>query len=412
MNAGVSTFETEKAATQTLTSLPVIVGFFFSFRLFIVLLMARGFQADPQTGAGVSLVLNFLLLGIVAFHSLNSSTSSAGSIFRLPTCRWVLFFLVFSGTSLLWSGAASLPAAVAFWSAMLADVAMVVILLRAGSPIEVSSALMKGYIYATCCTAVIAWIMPAQSDLRLGDDELLGANSIGYGCAFAIFLAQFLILVRRDKGPWKASIWLLAITLLRSLSKATIIAFIVGQAILLLRDKSISRKSKTWILMATAVVIAISSSLLSSYYDVYTSAGNSPETLTGRLGIWAVILDKALDHPWIGNGFHSVWKVIPPFGDFEARHAHNELLQQFYAYGAVGVVMLVGIYGSFFRQVKRLPISSLKTLLLALIVFILIRGLVESEPFDLSLPLWAIIMFSAIVAQSFSPIQSSYDGVA
>ncbi len=400
MNAGVSTFEIENATAPPQTLLPAIVGFFFSFRLFIVLLMARGFGADPQTGAGVSLVLNFLLLCIVAFHSLSPNPSSVGPIFRLPAGRWVLIFLAFSGASLLWSGAASLPAAVAFWCAMLADVVMVVILLRAGPLIEVSSALMKGYVFATCCTSLIAWIMPTQSDLRLGDDELLGANQIGYGCALAVFLAQYLILVRRDKGPWKLSIWLIAITLLRSLSKTTIIAFIVGQSIILLRDKSISRKTKTKILVAAAVVIAISSSLLSSYYDVYTSTGNSPETLTGRLGIWAVILDKALDHPWIGNGFHSVWKVIPPFGDFEARHAHNELLQQFYAYGAVGVVMLVGLYGSFYRQVKRLPVSSLKTLLLSLLVFVLVRGLADTEPFDLSLPLWAITIFSAVMAQS------------
>jgi exopolysaccharide production protein ExoQ len=409
MNGVVGTFETETATVRPLMVLPALIGFFFSFRLFIVLLAVRVFQADPQTGVGVSLGLNFLLLGIVAFHSLGSAPRTVESILRLPACLWVLLFLGFSGISLFWCTAVSLPAAVAFWCAMLADATMVVFLLRTGPVIEMSSALMKGYVCGACCIALIAWILPAQSDLRLGDEELLGANQIGYACAFAIFLAQFLILVRRDQGPWKSSIWLLAVTLLRSLSKTTIIAFVAGQAILLVRDKSITRKAKTRILLATAIVIAISSSLLASYYDVYTNAGNQSETLTGRIGIWAYIFGEALDRPWIGHGFHSVWKVIPPFGpdQFEARHAHNELLQQFYAYGAVGVLMLIGIYRSFYRQARRLPASSLKTLLFGLLVFVIVRGLADTEAFDLSFPLWAIIMFSAIVAQSCGLPQSA-----
>jgi exopolysaccharide production protein ExoQ len=142
-------------------------------------------------------------------------------------------------------------------------------------------------------------------------------------------------------------------------------------------------------------------SLLASYYDVYTNAGSQAETLTGRLGIWAFILDKALEKPWIGNGFHSVWKVIPPFGAdrFEPRHAHNELLQQFYAYGAVGILMIAGLYGSFYREVRKLPKSPLKALLLGLLVFVIVRGFADTEVFDLSLPLWTITIFSAIMTE-------------
>jgi O-antigen ligase len=85
---------------------------------------------------------------------------------------------------------------------------------------------------------------------------------------------------------------------------------------------------------------------------------------------------------------------------FEARHAHNELLQQFYAYGVVGVIMFIGLYRSFYRQVRKLPISPLKALLFGLLGFVIVRGLADTEAFDLSLPLWAIAMFSAIMAES------------
>src|ERR1700677_1223649 len=52
------------------TGLPFIVGFFFSFRLFIMLLSVRLLGTDDQTGVEISLVLNFLLPLLVAFQSL------------------------------------------------------------------------------------------------------------------------------------------------------------------------------------------------------------------------------------------------------------------------------------------------------------------------------------------------------
>jgi O-antigen ligase len=192
----------------------------------------------------------------------------------------------------------------------------------------------------------------------------------------------------------------LAITMLRSLSKTTIIAFVVAQAFLLLRDRSLGWKAKFYIGSAAAVVVAVFWSLLSAYYDVYTNAGNQSETLTGRIGIWAFILSEALQHPWIGHGFHSVWKVIPPFGVFEARHAHNELLQQFYAYGALGVALLVCLYGSIYLEVRRIRTGPIKTLLLAVLLFVVVRGFADTEVFDLSLPLWAIVLIGSTLASA------------
>lgn len=59
--------------------------------------------------------------------------------------------------------------------------------------------------------------------------------------------------------------------------------------------------------------------------------------------------------------------------------------------------MLAGLYGSFYRQVRKLSDPSLRTFWLALLLFVLIRGLTDTEPFDLSLPLWAIVMTSVLM---------------
>ena len=409
MSSDLTHFAEKQVALPADAGVLFLVGFFFSFRLFVMPLSVRLFGTDPQTGSEVSLALNYLLLIVVTLLSLGASKRTFGNMLHLPSIRWVMLYLLFSGCSLFWTVAVSVPAAIAYWCGMVADVAMVVVLFRAEPTMESIHLVMKGYVWGACAVAVIAWLLPAQSDLRLGDEDLLGANQIGYLCAFALFFAQHLI--QQNAGKWGVAAVLLGVTLLRSLSKTTIVAFLLAEGFLLMRDKSMSRKTKLLLISAAALIIAAFSSLLLAYIDIYSNTGNSPETLTGRLGIWALVLEEAVSQPWIGHGFHSVWKVIPPFGDFEARHAHNELLQQFYAYGVAGICMMVGLYGSFYRQIRRFATGSLRTFCFALLLFVLIRGLTDTEVFDFSFPLWAIVTFSLLLELAGATAGKSVDAL-
>jgi O-antigen ligase len=242
--------------------------------------------------------------------------------------------------------------------------------------------------------------MPAQSDLRLGDEQFFNTNEIGNLCAFAIFFVQYLM--RRNDGKWRFPMFLLVITLLRSLSKTTLVAFVISESFLIIRDRSMSRKTKMLLAISAVILIFAFWGLFEAYYDIYTTAGNQAETLTGRTAIWLYAVNAVSDHPWtlwVGHGFDSWWKVVPPFGgeQFEARHAENEVLQQFYAYGVVGVVTLVGLYGSLYRQLRRIPKSPTKLLFLSVLIFIIVRGLAEADAFDLLLPLWSMILISVLV---------------
>ncbi len=382
------------------TGLAFALGFFFSFRLIIILFSVRVLGTAPRAGAELSLLVDLLMLLVVCFRSLGYAQRTFGSMVRLSSIRWVLAFLAFSFCSLAWSATVSLPTSVAYWSGLAVDVAIVVVLLRSGSVTEISHSVMKGFVVSTCCLAVIAWIMPAQADLRLGDEEFFNTNQIGNLCATAIFLAQYLS--RRKAGRWGFAIFLLALTLLRSLSKTTIVAFLISESFLIIADRSISRKTKILLTVAVVLVILVFWGLFEAYYDIYTNAGNQAETLTGRTAIWAYSLDAALEQPLIGHGFDSMWKVVPPFGPekFEARHAENELLTQFYAFGIVGVCLLIGIYGSLYRQMRRLPRGPLRIVLLSLLLFVVVRGLAEAEPFDLLLPLWSIVLISLLVERT------------
>jgi len=375
-----------------------LVGFFLAFRLFIMLLSVWILGTEPQTGVLIGLAINFAVFGLVMFSTFGAGRRGETGMLRMVPVRWALVFLCFSGCSLLWSDTASMGAAVAFWCAMAADSAIIALLLRAKPAAEVTPALMRGYVSGASLIAIIAWLLPAQPDLRLGYLDLLGPNQIGFLCGFAFFFAQYL--VRLQGGIKTAAMMLLGVTLLRSLSKTTIVALLVSQVFVLLLDRSISRRAKGAILIGALFVVLLFWNLFSSYYDVYSNAGNQSETLTGRVGLWAIFLVEIAQRPWIGHGFHSVWKVIPPFGpdQFEARHAHNELLQQLYAYGVCGVIMLVGLYGSFLRQLRKLERGSPRIFFLSLLLFVTVRGLADTEPFDLSLPLWAILLFSPLVS--------------
>lgn len=392
--------EMNDKARLPLPSIPATVGIYFAARLCITYLF---FQSDPRLGTIVDSALNMLLLGVVMFCSFGPSAGTKPLTLRATCFRWVVAFLGFSLCSLYWSDTVSIPVAMAYWCGMAADVVMVFLLLRSGPAEKVASRLIKGYVIGACIIACVMWLSPTMRDLRPGNDQFFSPNAIGFTCAFGVFLAQFLILSAR---AWRFPAIFLAISLLRSLSKTTLIAFLASELLLLFISTAIRRRTKLLIVAAGVTVVAAFSSLIAAYYEVYTNAGNQAETLTGRIGIWAFILERSLERPWLGHGFDAVWKVIPPFGSdqFETWHAHNELLQQFYAYGVVGVVLLIGIYGSFYRQIRRVSRPELKTLLAGLIVFIVIRGLGDTERFDLSMPLWSIALLSLTLAALERPI--------
>lgn len=376
-----------------------IAGFFFSFRFAITFLGVQLLGLDPSTATALGIGIDLLLLGLVCFDTPGATHTAYRSLTSIPSFRWVLAFLTLSLCSLFWSDTASVLNSAVYWTGLATDVAVVAMLFRNGSAASVSQSMMKGFIWSACCLAVIAWIIPAQPDLRLGNEDYFNANEIGNVCAFAIFFAQYLM--RRKDGAWWLPTLFLAITLLRSLSKTTIVAFFVSECVLFIRDKSISRKVKVRLALLAGGLFLAFLGLFEAYYNVYTTAGNQAETVTGRTAIWLYVLNAVSDHPWtlwIGHGFDSWWKVVPPFGNglFEARHGENEILQQLYAYGVAGVVVLGGVYGSLYRQLRRLQQGPTRLLLLCLLLFILIRGLAEADAFDLLLPLWSVVLIGVI----------------
>ena len=389
--------ETNEVRDSQTSSLASVVGFFFAFRAFIMVLSVRILGTDPQTGTAITLAADGLLLLLVAFCSLGRRTRPFMQMAKSGSVRWAIFYLAFSCLSLLWSESSSPPIAIVYWCGMAADFFSVALMLRSRPLPLITPSLMKGFIWGACLGAIVAWLLPAQSDLRLGDEELLGPNNIAYPLAIAFLFAQFLM--RNRLGKFALLATFLGLTVLRSLSKTTILALIAAEALLLIADRSMKRRTKLYLVLCATLAFAAFSALLISYWDIYLNSGNQSETLSGRLGIWAYFLVEGAQKPWFGHGFNSVWGIVPPFGPdkFEAAHAHNELIQQFYAYGAIGIGIFAGYYWSLYRQARKLSSASARVFLFAFLLFFLVRGFADTERFDLSLPMWAGLLISELI---------------
>jgi O-antigen ligase len=373
------------------------VGFYFAARAIAAVFLVRVAGVEPQAAAGATLFSNFLLLGFVGLSVMGLGRSETDSVFHLTDVRWVWLFLGFSGCSLLWSETASPGVSAAYWCGIASDVMVVILLLRSHPAPVAAESLMKGFVWGSCFIAVISWVMPSQYDMRLGDEDYFNANTIGNLCAFGVFFAQYLM--RARKGRWGFATFFLAVTLTRSLSKTAIVAFLISEGYVLIQDRVMSRRTKAYVLIGVTVVVFAFWGLFEAYYDIYTTYGNQSETLTGRTAIWAYVIDAAPSKPWIGHGFDSMWKVVPTFGTFEARHAENEVLEQVYCYGAAGLVLLCGLYGSLYWKIRKFSGHSHRVNFIGLLLFVIVRGLAEAEPFDLLFPLWAIVLVTSLTTQ-------------
>lgn len=395
------------AVESSLSVLGLAAGCFFSARTMFVLISARWLNEGTLPGVFAAFACSAMLLLAGSMNAFGGASHPIGWVWKIGIFRWVLLYLAFSGCSLIWSATVSPVGSGLYWSSLVSDVAIVCLVCRGAGVVKGAHSIVKGFIAGSCMLAAVAWLMPAAEDLRLGDLEYFNTNQIGNLCALSVLSSC--LLASRGAGKWRISAAFLTLTLFRSLSKATLAAFLVAQAYRLVRDTGMSRKRKLLTSLGTIVLVLSSWGLWNAYYGVYTTAGNQAETLTGRTAIWAWALDAARTKPIAGNGIDAMWKVAPPFGNemFEARHAENEFLQQFFAYGLIGIAILTGIYGGLLRRFRRVAHKSERAALIALLLYVLIRGLAEAEPFDLLLPLWMVTAVTFLEASAAHATQQN-----
>jgi O-antigen ligase len=373
-----------------------VTGFLLAFRVCLTYVF---FQADPQLGAATTIGVTLLWLMITFGYSVVNPPPRTDPLTFPKPLVWIAMYLGLGAASLLWTGAGSVAIAACYWSVTAADVIIVYVLLCYEPVEQRACGIMYGFISGAAAVAIIAWVIPATDDLRLGHEEFLHPNLIGFEFAIAALVAGFL--AHENKN----SMWLaggFVVTLIRTLSKGAIVGFAFAGLYFLLRGFKLSPRARAYLGFVSTVVLLVFWGLLETYLDLYTQ-GSNLETLTGRTYIWTQSLDIAMEKPWLGHGFDSFRWAFPPFDAFQPWQAHNEVIQQFFAYGIVGVLVVCGAYWTFYRQARLCAKTSLRSLAIAILILTLVRGLVDTDRFELCFPLWLMTLLAAPLAHNRTP---------
>jgi len=361
------------------------------------------FQDDPKLGTAVNgsaacVTLYLAVLVVVAFRY------STTKRFWSPPARWILAYMLLAGVSLLWTQSYSLVSASGYWVAFVAELTTIAVLLRFSKAETFAPAALKGFVWASVVLALVAWMAPGTWELRIGQQEYLHPNIIGNQFALAALFCIFLARRYPTTQHWKWVSIGLVFSLLRTLSKASIISFFFAAGFYFLRYSKLGLRNQLKIAFVASIMLLVSWSFIEPYMEVYTE-GDNVETFTGRTLIWAVSYGIAAERPWLGHGFTSYISVVPAFSEeFVARTAHNDLLQQFFSYGLVGVLLSLAVYVSFFRHLRRSAPSPQLGLAFALLVYGLLHGLTEASPIELMLPCCMILLLAEWVQEAGRPV--------
>jgi exopolysaccharide production protein ExoQ len=377
-----------------------VAGFLFAFKACITFLW---FQSDPKLGAAVEVGATLAWLVITVCYTVLNPPRVVHRFVAVRPALWIFAYLGLAAVSLLWTSAKSPNVAAVYCAGTAAEVALIALVLRYEPTEEDIRRVMSGFIVGAALVALVAWVSPTMEDMRLGHEEFMHPNLIGFDFAIAALFAAYLA---HRKKVWTWAVAGFVITMLRTLSKGTIVGFLFAGLYYLMRGLRISRKARICIGVFCSAVLVGFWGLLEAYLDLYTQ-GNNLETLTGRTYIWIKALDMAFEKPWLGYGFDSFRWVVPPLGDFQPGHAHNEIIQQFFAYGMVGLFIVVGVYWTFYRQARLSRNADLKAVAMAMLILALIRGLVDTDRFELCFPLWLITMLSVALADTTAPQPST-----
>lgn len=155
-----------------------------------------------------------------------------------------------------------------------------------------------------------------------------------------------------------AGFCLSVILLILSTSKTALVVFLV--LIILLPLYRALRLNYSFVLAFFTIVLLVSgiiTILFVGNLETILSALGRDITLTGRTGIWAIVINKISEHPWLGYGYLGFWRGLE--GDsadiwyetyFLAPNAHNGFLDLALDLGLVGILFF---FLSFFKSCWR-----------------------------------------------------------
>jgi O-antigen ligase len=282
----------------------------------------------------------------------------------------ILFFLIYCGVSALWSDYPD----VAFkrWIKALADFAMVLIVLtEADRAAAIKRFLTRtGFVLVPLSILLIKYYPAGRGWSEWGESAYTGVatskNELG-GICLLFGVSSLWQLVRWFMGPRRSRvtrrliaqgvIFIMSLGLLWSANAVTAMAcfFIAGVLIFATSQHLFVRRPWLVHLLVLAFVSAAGFSLfLNVGSGIVQQMGRDP-TLTGRTEIWKLVAGMNRS-PLFGTGFESFW--LGPRLDkiwaiywWHPNEAHNGYIEIFLNLGAIGLVLLLVVFITSYRNV-------------------------------------------------------------
>jgi len=337
----------------------------------------------------------------------------------------IVVFLIYCGISAVWSDYPD----VAFkrWIKALADFSMVVIVLTEADRRAAIKRLMTrtGFILVPLSILLIKYYPAGRGWSEWGESAYTGVatskNELG-GMCLLIAVASFWQIVQFFKAARKTRntrslvaqgvVLLMALWLLWSANAVTAMACLSIAACLIVAANQRMFLRRPWLvhLMVLGFIVAAGGSLfLDVGSGILQQMGRDP-TLTGRTDIWKLVVGMTRS-PLFGTGFESFW--LGPRLDkiwsiywWHPNEAHNGYIEIFLNLGCIGLVLLLVVFMSSYRNVlaalRRDPV--LGSFRLAYFVLAIVYNFTESA-IRIMHPVWILFLLVGTAVREPGPVK-------
>jgi O-antigen ligase len=306
------------------------------------------------------------------------------------TCLLVLLALASTG----WS---DVPGQTAKRAIMLTGTTLLgVYLATRFRPREILALLAFTMVVAGFVSMILGLVSPERG-ISHGVHEGDWRGLYGHKNALGLYMALgsiVCVLTARSASKWRSAAWAgaglcFALVLLSQSATALVAA---GAVLALLPLLYVLReRSVRTVLLSLVTLLVVGGVAVAVSLDPQAALAllGKDVSLTGRVSLWAYLLDQVRARPWLGYGYSAFWLgwsgpselVSHVTGGWYPSHAHNGLLNLALQLGLTGVVLfLLGLAGAVYRASRSLlggsPVGGIFSL--SMISFVLFTSISES----------------------------------
>jgi exopolysaccharide production protein ExoQ len=283
-----------------------------------------------------------------------------------------------------------------------------------------------GYVVLGLATEVaLGTLKPWQFDYRFSGT--LHPNAQGINCSIALLGAGCMLFMgRRHRLLWTAVAVVALICDLLTRSRTALFSLFLAVVAGALATQR--RRGKRWILFSGTALLTVALSWVSSTgvlaLNSVAQLGRDQNTsdngsLTGRVPLWAELMETIQRRPWIGQGYGEFWTVknidkISADQGWGISAAHSTYVDVLLALGVIGLALYLLTLGISIMKARSRYLQApdpQKAYFGIMLIFMLIDGVTDSEPVIVSAFLCFCLMLT-IMEVLTHPRQESVQSIA